>query len=702
MSSAASRTHEPWAGLEGRLPRPSLPLSYALGLLVVSAAMVVLPLLYLAIIAASGWATVWWAVHGFESVMRGVQGSLGTAKVRLFVYLAPLVAGAAVPVFLLKPLFSRRTAPPGDLYLERRDQPRLFAFVERLAAAVGAPVPDRVAIDCQVNAGAGLELGLLKREGSALVLKIGLPLVAGLTLPQLGGVLAHEFGHFGQGLGMRLGRLIRGVNAWFERVVYERDDWDASLERGAGEGGLSGLACMGAQLMVSLGRKLLFGLMMAGHAISCFLSRQMEFDADQYEARVAGGNVFADTSLRLRVLDAAAGFVLNSSLQEGRFADDLPALVARVADNAPSRLMAEIRMAVQRSGTGLFDTHPSDLERLRRVRAGRFPGLLSGSGPASVLFRDFPAVCRRATLAFYEDALGRHAPSPDALQPVDAFIEAPPPPDAQPDAKPKAAALEFPPERPPLLFAHMTLAPGTATAISAARAQWRALAPAAVAAVERFSRGYAQWVDAAQAEALIAAGLRVRPHQFSLPESTPAGIERARERALAMQGEGAGDLQAAERALAERVSLAVGSLAAGVPALAEGAGLHQEARRLLAALPAFEQTQAAAAPLRWKAIVLECLVANLANRPGDTGIEEQIEKRLPDIRKALDAVRAALEQIALPGPEWDIPPPWRDDAGSHARSARRALDTLAAQHARTVARLVQIADRVEAALAGQG
>jgi Zn-dependent protease with chaperone function len=131
-------------------------------------------------------------------------------------------------------------------------------------------------------------------------------LVAGLTLPQFAGVLAHEFGHFSQGTGMRLGRTIRGVNAWFHRVVYERDGWDEALQRGTQEGGWTGLAYLGAQLMVGLGRKLLFGLMVVGHAVSCFLSRQMELDADQYGARVAGSSTFADTSLRVRVLNAAA------------------------------------------------------------------------------------------------------------------------------------------------------------------------------------------------------------------------------------------------------------------------------------------------------------------------------------------------------------------------------------------------------------
>ena len=55
------------------------------------------------------------------------------------------------------------------------------------------------------------------------MLTVGLPLVEGLNVRQLGGVLAHEFGHFAQGSGMCLTYLIRSVNAWFGRVAYQRD-----------------------------------------------------------------------------------------------------------------------------------------------------------------------------------------------------------------------------------------------------------------------------------------------------------------------------------------------------------------------------------------------------------------------------------------------------------------------------------------------
>lgn len=686
---------EAWlAALSGRLPAPPLPPAYFLGLVLVSTAMVVLPLLYLALVAASAWLAVWWASNGFDLLMRG---PLASAHLRFGLFVVPLVAAGAVPAFLVKPLFAPRITPPSDLQLTRGDQPGLFAFVERLAGLVGAPVPDRIVVDCQVNAGAGLELGLLRRDGPALTLRIGLPLVAGLTLPQLAGILAHEFGHFGQGAGMRLARVIRRVNAWFQRVAAERDSWDQALADGRREGGWWGLACLGAELLVALGRQALYGLMVAGHAISCFLSRQMEFDADQYEGRVAGSSGFADAALRLRVLDASAQFVLGSVLREGRFVDDVPALIARVADQAPPRLTADIKRAVQLSGTGLFDSHPSDMERIRRVRLGRFPGLLAGVDPASQLFRDFPGLCRRATAAFYEDALGPHAPPLDALVPVDALAPAAPAQVPAVDARSKPARLEFPPERPPRLAAHAAAARGSSGTLAAARQRWREAAPAAAAAAEKHRRSHAQWVDAAIADAVLAMGLGLQAREFSLPTATPEGVARTRSRALAMQAEAAPALEAAERALGERVGLAFEALERGSAALPEGSRLHQEARRLLAALPGLERLQAEALGLRRDAAVLDCLLANQRRMVGHEGLDRAVAQLLPTVRDAINAVRSGLEQVALPGASWDIPPPWREDAAGHVRSARRALEVLEAQHARAVARLVQIADQVEAA-----
>ena len=56
---------------------------------------------------------------------------------------------------------------------------------------------------------------------------------------------------------------------------------------------------------VWLTRRILWGLMHAGNAISCFMLQQMEYDADSYEAKVAGSDAFEETASKLRLLNVA-------------------------------------------------------------------------------------------------------------------------------------------------------------------------------------------------------------------------------------------------------------------------------------------------------------------------------------------------------------------------------------------------------------
>jgi len=129
--------------------------------------------------------------------------------------------------------------------------------------------------------------------GNDLTLTIGMPLVAGLPMQHFAGVLAHELGHFSQGGGMRLTYLVRSVNAWFARVVYERDAWDEKLVEWSETGDIrTRIPFYLARLFVWLSRRILWGLMLVGQAVSCFMLRQMEFDADRYEARLAGSTAF--------------------------------------------------------------------------------------------------------------------------------------------------------------------------------------------------------------------------------------------------------------------------------------------------------------------------------------------------------------------------------------------------------------------------
>ena len=130
---------------------------------------------------------------------------------------------------------------------------------------------------------------------------------------------------------MRVTYVIRSVNAWFARVVYERDAWDQKLADWSDQSGRELAVVMWAcRLLVWLARRVLWALMWAGHFVSCFMLREMEYDADRYEARVAGSATFAQTADRLLVLSLAsqgAHSDLVHAWQANRLADDLPGLI---------------------------------------------------------------------------------------------------------------------------------------------------------------------------------------------------------------------------------------------------------------------------------------------------------------------------------------------------------------------------------------
>ena len=385
------------AAFRGAIEPVKLSPLYRLGLVLVAVTMVLLPLAYIGLIGVVG--------YGLYLHATGGIGSTGGSP---FLYVAPLAVGGILLVFMVKPLFAGSAAAAVRCPVHRTGEPVLWAFVEQISKAVGAPMPARIHVDCDVNASAGFRRGLMSFRGDDLVLTIGLPLVAGLRLNQLAGVLAHELGHFTQGAGMRVSYLVRGINLWFARVVYERDVLDLQLERWSRSGGIRlRLVLLLARLLVWATRKILWVLMMLGHATSCFVLRQMEFDADSYEARVAGADCFASTTLKLQLLGAAAQSAqasLETAWAEERLVDDLPRLIVSRLGRMPADVRAAIEHHVRNAPTGIFDTHPSDRDRIAGV--GNTPAIFDLAAPATELFRNFDRLARAATSTQYRQMLG--------------------------------------------------------------------------------------------------------------------------------------------------------------------------------------------------------------------------------------------------------------------------------------------------------
>ena len=417
------------AAFTGPVQRAPVSILYQMGLMLVTTMMLVLPVLYVALVVAAGWGVYLYATH-FWFLLTSTSGGGRLYLVKLALYFGPLFAGAVVVLFMIKPLFARRGPKAQPLALNPAVESTLYAFIAKICDLVGAPMPKRIDLDCQLNAAASFRRGLASLFGHDLVLTIGVPLVGSLTLREFAGVIAHEFGHFTQGFGMRLSYVIRRVNGWFARVVYERDAMDLRLEEWAmeAEDGRVMLVVNMARLGVWFSRTVLKLLMFLGHGVSCFLLRQMEYDADSYEIKLAGSEAFESTARRLAVLGPALGMaykeVRTSWNLNRRLPDNLPAFLVRAEAQIPPAVREKIQDTMGLARTGIFDTHPSDGDRIRCARRAGEPGVFHLDVPASVLFSNFEVVSRQVTQLHYAEDLGLDF-DPAKLHPVGAAATRP-------------------------------------------------------------------------------------------------------------------------------------------------------------------------------------------------------------------------------------------------------------------------------------
>ena len=396
------------SGFQGQIVRPRTSFFYHAGMVLVAATMLLLPLIYVAMAGTVAYGVYYHAVHHWHWVTDFNGGVLFI----LLVYFAPLLAGVIVVFFLFKPLLAKRPKRAQPLALNPASERLLYAFIEKICDIVGAPSPKRIDLDCQLNAAAGFRRGFFSMFGHDLVLVLGLPLVANLTARELAGVIAHEFGHFTQGAGMRLNYIVNRVNYWFARVAYERDSWDVTLESWAEEAkdGRVALVIMTIQLSVWFSRLVLKLLMFVGLTVSGFMMRQMEYDADTYEIKVAGSDCFEQTMRKLATLDTAwretQKQLVASWRQTKTLPDNLPALIQSSHRRLPAQVLQKIDDTLGFHRSGLFDSHPSPADRIRQARKANDPGIFHDERPASSLFASFEHPSRFVTLLHYTDDIG--------------------------------------------------------------------------------------------------------------------------------------------------------------------------------------------------------------------------------------------------------------------------------------------------------
>jgi Zn-dependent protease with chaperone function len=642
-SEAVRSESSPLETFHGDIMPASPGFLYKVGLAVVAFAMVLLPAIYIALVALTTWGVVYHLTHDLWLF----EGSSGRGAIgRLIAYLGPAVAGGILVFFMVKPFFARRAARTEPLTLDPAKEPLLFAFVEKICRLVRAPVPCRIDLDCQVNASASLRRGLFSRD---LVLTIGMPLVSGLDMRQFCGVLAHEFGHFAQGAGMRLTYIIRYINFWFARVVYERDEWDVRLDQAAKESDFRiGIVLQTARGCVWLTRRILWALMHAGHAISCFMLRQMEYDADSYEAKVAGSDAFESTAVRLPVLNVASQLAyedVRQSWASNRLPENLPLLIGHKAGVLPADVHQKLSTAAAAAKTGWFDTHPCDTDRIRLARLLNEPGIFRLTEPATRLFADFDVLSKAVTRHHYEKEFELEFTEQN-LMPAEEILRASAA-SATADAMVRkyygAVNITLVPllttgELPPLVDKHSALN------------QWSAAKETAAPlreAAEKISREcmeqQSRLSDLTSAHYLANANFRLNPQEFGLPASatTPGEQQIAAIAAIEETKRTISDhLTKLEPFLA---ALRVRATAALQVAQAEPTAPADDESDMRALCPLLAAVGNEVRGLHDMALKLRAFLLLIQNR-GNHSDPDQINRRISDVATELQSATAGIEK----------------------------------------------------------
>ena len=396
-----------------------MSMGYRLGLAVVSVMMILLPLVYLLICAAMAVGVYYYAIN--------MTFLLELRQAGIIAYFGVIIACCVGLAFMIKPFFSSRPKISAYMELKRSDQPQLFQFIDEVCTRVGAPKPVRVRIDNQVNASASFEHGWWGVFTGRLVLTIGLPFAQGLTVSQFGGLLAHEFGHFTQAVAMRFSYAIRSTNGWFSRLIFERDGFDAHLLKWSKRGTYyTILVALIVRGFVWLARMILWLLMRAGHAVSAYLMRQMEYDADHYQIEIAGARNFQETFLLARLINAGTQMGnqhLGQLWQEKKLVDNIPLLTQRLCSTIPeeTRQKARADLEADKSTAEWHATHPSNPERIARATGREATGVLLGDAAAITLFDGYQKLSETLTLVDYQKRFKLKV-APTSLIPTDTHL----------------------------------------------------------------------------------------------------------------------------------------------------------------------------------------------------------------------------------------------------------------------------------------
>ncbi len=328
-------------------------------------------------------------------------------------YLLPIVICIFFISAMIKPFFAPPTIKKFSIPLSRKREPTLFIFIEKLCQSIGPKPPSEIEIDFSIGATASYKYGVISFLEDKLTVSIGLPIIGEMTIGEFAGMLSHEFAHFTEKMTTRLYYVITNVNAWFTKVVYTEDiiDNKLSILEGTATKLFIRLPITILRFFVWLTRKIAYVFLVAGHIISRYYVRQMEFEADKYAVKLTGKEAFESALYKTHIITKAMdGAFQKMKKLKNRNDTSLPnnfvELISAIIKEMSEEEIAHAKTNILHSKTKLFESHPTDKERIDKIKTNMAKGLFQSDRPVATLFSNFDEIVKLASARFYRESLG--------------------------------------------------------------------------------------------------------------------------------------------------------------------------------------------------------------------------------------------------------------------------------------------------------
>jgi hypothetical protein len=297
--------------------------------------------------------------------------------------------------------------------------------------------------------------------------------------------------------------------------------------------------------------------------------RQMEYDADACQIKVVGTETFETTHRKLATLSAALRGTYRQIHAQwkktGRLPDNLSELLRQAHESLSPETLKKIDDELGFRRTGLFDTHPSPADRIRRGRMSNEPGIFHDDRPATSLFASFEHPARFVTFLHYTDNLGIPITEKTLLH-----VESTQSKEAQGYASASDPAHSFFLGMLPLMLPLRIPPPAPSANLEADVAEFQQISAGLEQISEQitpmaaqFQEASQKWLGARAAARLMETGVAIDPKNFGLTDASVDSAKAAEAEAFSTRESLRQSLREVTGALNRRLQLALAIRLAG-------------------------------------------------------------------------------------------------------------------------------------------